>query len=117
MAARRAEPKPLPPPPSWRRHALGGLAIVLVAVAFWLQLFPSNNPAGKEFEAACLRMGLLAGVIWLAFPQVSRAPPWLWLAIFVVFIVLAVRPRAVILLVYLIPVFWALWFLAPRPKR
>ena len=51
--------------------------------------------------AVGVRAGLVLGALWLALPNIRRAPRWLLYAVGVLAVVLIVRPR---LLLYALPV-------------
>ena len=93
-----------------RRTAVGLIAVVLLAGGVWLNRFgPQQASATLEaLHAACWRVGALMAVIWLAYPQVSRVPPWLFGACFVSAIVIAARPRLAVIVLPLLGVIWGL---------
>ncbi len=100
-------------PPSVRRHAIGIIALVLVAGAVVLMFWPDRGPMGQEATAACLRIGILMMFIWLAYDQLVRVPKWLWFTFPPLVVVLVVRPKWAI---YLVPVLLLLALLRPKGK-
>ena len=65
-----------------RRHAIGLIAIVLLPGGIYLGFQPIEGEGLlKTLDAACLRVGSLMAVLWLAYPQIHRLPAWIWAAI------------------------------------
>ena len=83
---------------------IGGVSLLLVKGA--------SDSQWSMFASICIRVGLMLGAIWLAFPQLvglmKRFPPWLMGAITVSGLVVAARPRMIL---YLGPVVAAIAFL------
>jgi hypothetical protein len=59
----------------------------------------------------CLRVGTLLLAIWLAYPQLHRISPIMLVSSLVGAIVVVCRPR---LIVIVVPILVAIWFLRPR---
>lgn len=76
-----------------RRHLIGIIALLLFlgAVYYWIR--PPQGSFQTQMEAACWRVGMLAGALWLAYPMVHRMPAWIWFAIPALVLVLARWPR------------------------
>ncbi len=55
-----------------QRHLLGLMAAVALIAAVALWLFQAMASAGSHLTYVLLRIGLILGVVWLAFPQVTR---------------------------------------------
>ena len=91
-----------------RRHATGIIAIVLLAGAAALWLWPPTGGSHPAVEAAFWRVGAVMAVLWLAWPDLHRLPAWLWGVLPFLFVLLALRPRWFI---YLIPVLMAIGIL------
>ncbi len=64
--------------------------------------------------AVSVRAGLVLGALWLALPNIRRAPRWLLSAVGVLAAVLIVRPR---LLLYALPVAAVVAFLGATSRR
>ncbi len=81
------------------RPTLGIISLVLIVGGVILLLRPIN---GDSYPGAIgVRSGLVLGSIWVALPNIRRAPRWLLYAVAVLAAVLIVRPR---LLLYALPV-------------
>ena len=95
-----------------RRHAIGTIALLLLLVAGWFVIWPPTGPNSQDLEAACLRIGIVLGLIWLAYSHLERVPNWLWYTLPFALLALARRPQ---LLLLLIPLAVVLAILRPRP--
>ena len=60
-----------------RRHLLGLIALTSFASAAVLSWYPPLAPY-QTTGAMGLRVGLVLGVAWLAWPDLHRLPPWVW---------------------------------------
>ena len=104
-----------------QRTAIGILTLGLLALALvWPFVQPESDgtlPLGLPAR------GDRAGALWLAYPQVSRLPPWQVAGVTGAMAVIAARPKLVLIvlrpkvLLVSIPLLVALWFLRPRKKR
>jgi hypothetical protein len=100
---------------SWfamRRVVLGILAIAFVGggvAAYYFGWFEDSYAIG----AGAIRIGLVLGAFWLAWPQLARIPWWFVQAGLVGTLVVAVRPKAAVLV---LPILAALWMIRPRKK-
>jgi len=99
----------------WRRHAMGIIAAVLLALglAFWV--WPPTGGGGEFLHGSLIKSGLVLGAAWLAFPQLDRMPGWLFVTVVGVLLVVAVKPRIFLALsrylVFLAPLFFVIWLL------
>jgi len=95
------------------RTAVGIIALVLLLTSLGLFIFPVGDQA-SVWMAACLRVGGLMAVVWLAHPQLSYAPRWLLFIVVLGVSVLMVikQPRA---LIFLAAIFIVLARLRPTP--
>ena len=97
-----------------RRHLLGLASLLLLAVGVYFWLFvPPGEHENQFLHGGCVKAGSLLAAVWLAYPQLERMPEWIFAAILVVSLIIAVRPRAAILLVQIFlfslplwPLFW-----------
>ncbi len=97
-----------------KRSQFGILSLVTLGLAAILWLVPGEKSSYLLLQAALLRVGLVLGAVWLAFPQLSKLP--LWLATIGVGSLLAVllfKKAAIIV----IPLLILIYFLRPRPKK
>jgi hypothetical protein len=90
------------------RPSIGFITIVLLAAGLLMR-----SSSDETVSSACLRVGLLMGILWLAHPQLERAPRWLVLVGCGAMFVVMRWPR---LLVLALPVAIALWLLKPRGR-
>ena len=93
------------------RPTLGIIALVLIVAAIALRLWPQSWGAYEALLGACTRVGLVMGALWLAQPQVARLPSWTFDAILVTGVIVAVRPKLILIAV---PLAFAIWLLRPR---
>ena len=97
------------------RMLLGILAVALLLGGGVMLLTSPEGGVGLTVSGGCIRMGLVVGALWLAYPQIisflSTTPKWLLTvsAIGVVFVV--VNPK---LLLFVIPAVLGLWFFGSR---
>ncbi|MEX2112760.1 MAG: hypothetical protein WD845_06210 [Pirellulales bacterium] len=92
-----------------QRHALGVLAIVLLAVGVATYGRQDTAVAG-----ACLRIGAVLALLWLAMPQLRDVPAWLLGALGVVLLIVLRWPK---LLWAMLPLAAVLWLLRPRMRK
>ena len=93
------------------RPTIGIIALVLLASAVLLWLRPLDWGGQQALLAACVRLGAVMSALWLAHPQVSRLPGWIVPTVLVAAIVVAIRPK---LIVIAVPLIIALCVLRPR---
>ncbi len=95
------------------RTAVGIIALVLLLTSLGLLIFPVGDQA-SVWMSACLRVGGLMAVVWLAHPQLSYAPRWfLFIAVLAVAVLMVIKqPRA---LIFLAVIFIVLARLRPTP--
>ena len=82
---------------SWQRHVLGVLAVVLLVAGGIHLIFSGADATQSPLLAACWRMGVVFGGLWLALPQLAGLRMFrnrLWLGGLVVFVIILWRwPR------------------------
>jgi len=84
-----------------RRHLLGLIALASFMLAVIVNWYPPLAP----YQAAGsmgLRIGLVLGALWLAWPELHRLPRWIWYVL-PIGLVLLIYARPI--LVFLIPTF------------
>ena len=82
---------------------------LLGAAVSWIR--PPQGAWGAMVQSGFCRGGVLAAVVWLAFPDVRRMPGWLWSVLLAILVVVVIRPRMVFLAV---PIIVVLAILKPR---
>jgi hypothetical protein len=97
-----------------QRTKIGWLALALL-LSGALLLTGIAGSQSTVVAAACLRVGVVLCALWLAYAELSRIPPRLWIAGTAALVVLALRPRwwPVALLVFVI----LLLTRKPAPRR
>jgi hypothetical protein len=95
------------------RHTLGVVALLLLIVGGIAAV--QHPESGAAFSGACVRVGMVLGAAWLAWPQIAslwkKTPRWLLIATGVGVAVCIVQPLWALAA---IPVLAALWFLGPK---
>lgn len=94
-----------------RRHLLGILTLLFLAVALALTIWPQAEYAA--YHAGAWRLGVFLAVLWIAYPQVVDLPLWIVGAVPALVILLAVRPRWFF---YALPVVVLVLIFRPRRK-
>lgn len=97
-----------------KRTQIGIVSLVCLVTAGSMWLFGGDDGNLIAAQAAMVKVGLVLGAVWLAFPQLAMLP--VWLATFGVGTVLAVLlfKKAAI---FLIPLLVIIWLLRPRPPK
>lgn len=85
-----------------RRHILGICALLLLAGAVYFRIQPPESDVGVGLHSACMRVGALCAVLWLAYRDLVRLPPWIGSVILVAAIFVAVRPKLAVIAVPLV---------------
>jgi len=88
------------------RTLLGIIALLLLVIGI-----ATKGQAEEAVWGGCIRMGVMLGIWWFAYPQVQHVPRWLAVTGGVTILVVALRPKLVF---YAIPILIVLWFLRPR---
>ena len=93
------------------RPTVGLIAVILLGGALALWLWPRDWGCYQALLGACLRLGAVMAALWLAHPQLRRLPPWLADGLLVTVLLVALRPK---LLLLAVPLLVAFWLLRPR---
>jgi len=99
-----------------RRHLLGLIALASFALAAIVLLCPplaSYQAAGTM----ALRVGLVLGVFWLAWPDLHRLPPWTWYVLPIGIVILIYARGALVFLIPLFPAGAILYMLYRKFRR
>lgn len=81
-----------------RRHALGIIGLVFL-ITFVIMLVTGNATSARSafFASICMRVGLILGMSWLAYPQLERIarrlPRWAWALVAIGLLVLVAVPK------------------------
>lgn len=118
MAPQGPQRKPLPHLASWRRKALGLIALGCIVAGLTGLIFYRDKSEGFYMISTIMwRVGLTLGTLWLAFPQMAdffaRYPPPLLATYLAGLIIMAWRTKTIILVV---PALVLITFLWPRKR-
>jgi hypothetical protein len=96
------------------RPTVGIIALALLLA--WAALFqwPIGSEGNEALQGACLRVGVVMAALWSALPQLRRVPGWLVSLVVALGLIVAVRPRLILLAV---PVLLVVWLLRPRQRN
>ena len=97
------------------RTKIGVIGIVLLAVGGYVRWFPPEGLSNPDvLEAACIRIGSVMAVLWIAYPELIKLPTWISAATMIATPVIAYRPKIALLI---LPLLFALWILSPKGKQ
>lgn len=86
-----------------------------IAVILWIAALAALALGCDELTVgAFLRTAVCMSLLWLAWPQLSRLPRWLYVSVLVVGLAASIVPRVLLLL---IPLLLLYGFLRPKPKK
>ncbi len=85
-----------------QRHILGISALVLLAGAIGFRIWPPQSAGAEGLHAACMRVGALCAVVWLAYRDLIRLPSWIGSVLSVAAVAIAIKPRLAIIAVPLV---------------
>ncbi|WP_146434858.1 hypothetical protein [Blastopirellula retiformator] len=98
------------------RTKIGLVAIICCVIGAALFLVDDPTSSLEHFQGALIKVGGVFALLWLAYPQITKLPVWLSLAIVLIAITTAVASsvwkKAALVA---IPVLIVLWMLRPRP--
>jgi len=98
-----------------RQHVLGILGLILLVGAVYFRYWPMADERWQVWTlSACTRLGPVLVILWFAYDDLQRVPRWLLPVVLIVLIVLAIRPK---LLLLAVPVLVALAILRPRFEK
>lgn len=102
-------------PEAKRRLAIGIIALVLLAAALVVTISDLSSHSGNHMmlKAAFWRVGAVMGLLWAAYDDLIRLPKWFFPVIFGSVVIVAIRPKAALVLV---PIFLILAVLRPRRR-
>jgi len=97
-----------------RRRAAGIIALLLLCAGLAIYVWQPNWENAVPLAAICVRVGLVLGAIWLAYPELKRVPGWLGPLCAGALLAIAVRPR---LAIFIVPLTIAILLLRPRKRK
>ncbi len=78
------------------RPSLGIIAGALLAVGLVMTFLQGGDVDDLFWGGVLLRAGGVLGALWLVLPSARKMPRWAWAGIAVVGLVLALRPRLIV---------------------
>lgn len=103
-----------------RRHLLGIIGVVLLTLAAVLFLFAGGD-SQQVWLSACLRIGLVLVMLWMAWPEIASLTRWVGPVAIVAALILATTVKSFGVLLPVLIGLWGLWivgrFLRPLPKK
>jgi hypothetical protein len=109
-----------------RRRLLGVISLLLVIGGILGTSFLGGSQTQLDtFFDACVRSGIVLGALWLAFPKLIelsvKVPPWLLGAMLLGGLVVAIRPRYLVIVAPLVAALIGMhflgWLFRPIPKK
>ena len=109
-----------------RRHGFGVFgALFLAAYVVLLVRHGVSDAEMSMITGICQRVGLVLGAILLAYPQLvqisQRVPPWLIGCILLAAMIVAIRPKAILVLAPIVAAIAVLqfvgWLFKPLPQK
>lgn len=98
-----------------RRHALGILGLMLLIGGIFFAFGWSAPSSTQSASGSMIKIGLVLGALWLAWPQVDRflakTPAWLLATSLIGIILIVVRPITALIV---LPCLALLWLFGPR---
>ena len=98
-----------------RRHALGTTALGLLGGGAIIAISWSTPSAANSASGSMIKIGLVLGALWLAWPQIDRflakTPAWLMVTSLVCLVLIVMKPLLALLL---LPCLALLWLFGPR---
>ena len=77
-----------------RRSLLGWTSFATLFLGLAIHILQPSFVNVPMCIAACIRVGIMLGVLWLAYRDLQNIPAWMWTCLIVLMIVVAIRPRA-----------------------
>ncbi len=85
------------------------MVLLLTAIVLWFQ--GVQEGLSYQVEVNSLRAGSFLAVLWLAYADLNRIPPWLWAVFLPILVIIVFRPRWLIIV---LPIAFLLAILHPR---
>ena len=91
-----------------RRWILGVLGALLLVAGPCIVYFEPWGGEAKFMGSAFLRVGIVFAAICLALPELERIPKWMFLSLLIAVVIVAWRPRTVVIVAPALILLWAL---------
>jgi hypothetical protein len=80
------------------RRKVGIFAVVLLAIGWGIQWWPDAADSYDVLSGACVRVGAVLAVLWLALPETGRPQNrWVLVGLAIMAAVVVFRPRLILL--------------------
>jgi len=99
-----------------RRSVFGLLALMCLAVGIYFSGIGSGgSPADTDMfvYGISMRIGMVLGAIWLAYPELSRIPRWMYVILLIAATAVMIQPKLILVIA---PIVIAIWVFRPRAK-
>jgi len=93
-----------------QRHAFGILALISLATGLYYQCLDAEG-FHQLIEGVTIRIGLVLGALWLAYPDLKKVPRWFYPVLLTAVAIVIIRPKLIVLVA---PTVIAIWILTPR---
>ena len=97
-----------------KRTQFGLLSLVLLTAAGVLWLMGIETTDYAPILSPLMRLGLVLGAVWIAWPQITKLPIWLATVGIVTVVAFLIFKKAALVL---IPLLVLIYFLRPRPPK
>jgi len=96
-----------------QKHLLGAMGVALIVLGGSLMIWPPED-GYQQAASMCLRIGIVLGAVWLAFPALSRVRPMTYAMVLCGALIVAAYPKAILAV---LPTMFFAWLLRPRGLR
>ena len=87
-----------PQPLFTERRKVGILAILLLAIGWGIQWWPGESDSYEVLSGACVRVGAVLAVLWLALPETGRPQNrWVLVGLAILAAIVVLRPKLILL--------------------
>jgi len=97
-----------------RRNLIGLSALFLLAIGGVFTISGATGAMAAEGQASSFKLGVICGLIWLAYPELLKLPSWLFPVLFCTALA-AFRYKWLFVLAPIVAA--VCWLLKPRPKN
>lgn len=96
------------------RNKIGIVSLITLVTSAAMWVFGGTDSSFITVQGSLLKVGLVMGAVWLAYPQLAMLPIWLaTIGVGSVLAVLLFKKAAI----FVIPLLIIIWLLRPRPPK